>query len=155
MTASPLVLVADHDPDARHILTSMLRHLGASVMEAQDGEQALRLARAHPFTAMVSEYLWCADGRPLHRCLRGSPDLAGVPLYVVTSDPSEGRRAAALRTGCAAVILKPIPPSVLAALVLGRGGRAGDPGAGGRRFPTPGAASPQGDEIGSGKAVVS
>ncbi|MEV4639888.1 ATP-binding protein [Actinoplanes sp. NPDC049548] len=101
------VLVAEDDPDHQRLIAGVIRREGHDVMVAGDGRAAL-LATAHrrPDLVVADVDMPEMDGLQLCRALRADPDLADVPIVLVTafSLPGDTRLSEA---GATAVIRKP------------------------------------------------
>jgi CheY-like chemotaxis protein len=85
---SKRILVADDDPLIRHLVTSIVRKEGYSVVVANDGREALRLLQAdHDFTAAIFDMMMPnLGGLDLIRRMRLEKHLLGIPVLLVTSD---------------------------------------------------------------------
>lgn len=53
----PVVMVVDDDAPIRQLLAEVMRRQGYEVMEADDGEVALRLFRARPAALIITDLL--------------------------------------------------------------------------------------------------
>ena len=92
--AGPVLIVEDDD-DIRGLLRHRLSRWPYEVAEAATGEAALEIARARrPVLVLLDIVLPGIDGWEVLRQLRADPDLAGVPVVVVSivDDPGEGDR---------------------------------------------------------------
>ncbi len=79
------VLAVDDDPDARAITQQMLEPLGARVLVARHGDEALRiLAREQPHVILCDLLMPRMDGFELIRRLRRDPGRAALPVIAVT-----------------------------------------------------------------------
>ena len=128
------VLVADDNPINRALLRSMLRRLGPThVLEARDGVEAVRLARAHGPARihLVLMDLWMPrlDGYDAAARIRALPEASAsppslsssssteptpsrpphdpLPIVAVTADVTAAAREKALIAGMCAVLTKP------------------------------------------------
>jgi len=80
------VLVVDDDEATRDIVARHLRRAGYSTIEARDGEEALLLARTErPAVVLVDLLMPGVDGFDVVEQLRGDPDVADVPIVVLTA----------------------------------------------------------------------
>jgi two-component system chemotaxis sensor kinase CheA len=80
------ILVAEDSPLIRDAIRRELTRAGFEVTVAEDGEQALRLARAQHFDAVSSDVMMPKlDGYELVRALRQEPGYRRVPIVMVTS----------------------------------------------------------------------
>jgi adenylate cyclase len=120
---APLVLVVDDDASARKFLTAVLRKEGLRVAEAEGGEAAVTLARRiRPDLITLDIVMPRMDGWSVLTALKSDPDLAGIPVIVVTITTDRG---VALSLGAADFMTKPIERgrlvSLLNTLLCGRG----------------------------------
>jgi CheY-like chemotaxis protein len=78
------VVVADDDPSVRTLLSNAFAELGATVLPARDGAEALDLAERHWPDALVSDTLMPKlDGFELCRRLRQDIALSDLPVLLV------------------------------------------------------------------------
>jgi PAS domain S-box-containing protein len=111
----PTILVVDDDADARALATHVLSTEGYHVITATDGPEGLRLAREHHPTAITLDVLMPQmDGWAVLSSLKSDPDLADVPVIMVTMT---GDRNLGYALGAADFITKPIDRSRLAAVL--------------------------------------
>lgn len=116
--AESTVLVADSHEDSRAICAMVLRHAGFQVLEADTGEEAIRLACAwRPRAIVMAAVLRGVDGLRALEVLRDHPLTAQVPVLIVSSVPDEAHERRARSAGCAAYLHKPCPPRHLLAEV--------------------------------------
>jgi CheY-like chemotaxis protein len=120
---APLVMVVDDDVSARGILAAVLRKEGLRVAEAESGEAALGLARRiRPDAITLDIMMPRMDGWSVLTALKSDPELADIPVVVVTITTDRG---VALSLGAADFMTKPIERnrlvSVLNTLLHGRG----------------------------------
>jgi CheY-like chemotaxis protein len=95
-TGGPILLVED-DSDIRGLLRHRLARWPYEVVEAASGEIGLELARSRrPSLVVLDILLPGIDGWEVLRMMRGDPELADVPVVVVSivDDPGEGDRPA-------------------------------------------------------------
>ncbi len=80
------VLIADDDDDMRLYVRSCLRSAGVgAVLEAADGDEALRLAQAEGPDLVISDVVMPGlGGEALCRALRADPATAAIPLLLVS-----------------------------------------------------------------------
>lgn len=118
------VLVIDDDAAGRYLLRSILGAAGHDVIEAQNGEEALEVARQDPPDVAVTDILMPRmDGYQLCRSWKLDPTLSSVPIAFYTAsytDPADERFALSL--GADAFWRKPLGPDELLASVEGLAG---------------------------------
>lgn len=107
---NPTVLVAEDSRDTRIMLKRAFELKGYRVLEAEDGKQALEIARKHPPSLIVIDLnMPVLDGLETvrkFRKLEGSGD--HVPIVAITAFDVYGMREAALETGCNKYLSKPL-----------------------------------------------
>ncbi len=104
----PLVLVADDDPAICEFLIQTFTDAGFAVVAAADGNEVLDLAARHRPDLITMDILMPGlDGRQAMARLREDPELAAIPILVV-SVLSEARFG-----GEDAVLHKPVEPADL------------------------------------------
>jgi CheY-like chemotaxis protein len=107
--AGHLVLVAEDHADSRLMLRTMLELSGARVVEAEDGEAAVRVAASErPDLILMDWNLPHMDGLAALRRIRESAGLRQTPVVIMTGYGDDDYRAAALSAGSAGFLVKPI-----------------------------------------------
>jgi DNA-binding response OmpR family regulator len=113
---SPLVLVADDEPDVLGAVVPFLERSGFRVIAASDGMLALDEIRRHRPDACVLDVLMPgADGREVLRTLRREENW--VPVVLLTQVGEAVERAMALEEGADDYLNKPFDPHELVARV--------------------------------------
>ncbi|MFN3861124.1 MAG: ATP-binding protein [Roseateles sp.] len=121
--AGQRLLVAEDNPVNRLIIAALLQRLGAEVIEAEDGEQAVRLAReqASRLDAVLMDlHMPKIDGLEATALLRADPATAALPIHAFTAAALDQERQAALAAGMNGFITKPVAEAEVIR-VLGRG----------------------------------
>jgi CheY-like chemotaxis protein len=112
------VLLAGGDLDCRVIYGTMLRQRGFRVLEAVNGEEAVRRAREEvPSVLVLETMLPSMGGFEVAARLREDPSMAGIRLVAVTSSAQAEDRRTAAGIGFVRYLVKPCSPSDLAAEV--------------------------------------
>ncbi|MGM9482520.1 PAS domain S-box protein [Roseateles sp. NT4] len=109
--AGQRLLVAEDNPVNRLIITALLQRLGAEVVEAEDGEQAVRLAREQAGRldgVLMDLHMPKVDGLKATQLLRADPATAKLPIHAFTAAVLDQERHAALTAGMNGFIAKPI-----------------------------------------------
>ena len=121
---APLVMVVDDDPHARDLLGQALRKEGYRVAEAADGDAALDLAREQrPDIITLDVLMPRVDGWAVLTSLKSDPDLANIPVVIVTV---LAERGIALSLGADGFLTKPVDRAALADVIWRNlGGRGG------------------------------
>ena len=104
------ILVVEDSPTMRQLLTFALKRLrGAEVVEAQDGVDGLRKLTADEFDlALIDINMPVMDGLKLIHLIRQEPDLARMPIVVITTEGAQEDRDRALALGANEYLTKPI-----------------------------------------------
>ncbi|HEX8976129.1 MAG TPA: response regulator [Solirubrobacteraceae bacterium] len=120
----PRIVVADDEVDVRELVAYRLSRSGYEVIEAQDGEQALRLALEDPPDLAVLDVMMPKlDGYELTRRLRAEPSTQRVPVILLTARAQEADVSQGFEAGADDYLRKPFNPDELLArvrAVLGR-----------------------------------
>jgi Fe-S oxidoreductase/CheY-like chemotaxis protein len=82
------ILVVDDEPDMCVFLSTVLEDHGATVFQAQDGPSAIELARKEkPHLITLDLNMPGQDGGKVFEILRHDPELAQIPVCIVTGRP--------------------------------------------------------------------
>jgi len=104
-----LFLVVEDFEDSRFMMRRLLEMAGYRVVEASDGEQAVKLAvEARPVLILMDLSLPKLDGLAATRQIRQKRALKGVPIVAVSAHDSPQSRTDALEAGCNEYVTKPI-----------------------------------------------
>ncbi len=99
MSEKPLILVCDDESHILHVVSLKLRNAGYEVVTAEDGVEALELAKQRPPHLLITDYqMPRMNGVELCAAFREDPVLAAIPAMMLTArgfrlDPLEVRRA--------------------------------------------------------------
>ncbi len=113
----PRVLHIEDDPVNRLLVRKILSGAGFEVVDAPDGLEGLRIARAdRPDIVLVDLNIPGLDGYEVTLRLRGEKSLRDVPIVAITA---EGDRQTSLAVGCDGFIQKPIDVRSFASTMMG------------------------------------
>ena len=113
-----VVLLVDSDEKVRGEVRRCLSERQLTCREASSGSEALELARAEPPDLfLVDLALPDQSGLGLCRTVRESPELAGIPIIVLTGQAGEMDRVLAFESGVDDFLAKPFYPPELGARV--------------------------------------
>lgn len=122
----PLILIAEDDADIRALLRLYLEGEGFRVLEAEDGMQALALARENPPDMAILDIMMPhMNGFELTRALRKYSD---VPILILSAKSQDNDKILGLNLGADDYIAKPFNPVEIVARVkaqLRRAARTG------------------------------
>jgi DNA-binding response OmpR family regulator len=106
------ILVVDDDHTVRDVVTRYLNRDGHKVLQACDGERALRLLSAEPPDLVVLDLMLPGvDGVEVCRRIRAA---GSTPVIMLTALGEESDRIMGLRTGADDYVVKPFSPGELA-----------------------------------------
>ena len=103
------VLLVEDTEDNRQMMKRLLEMSGYQVLEAVNGEEAVKLAsQEQPQIILMDLSLPLIDGLTATRRIRNSPGMSKVPIVAVSAHDSADFHSEALAAGCNAYITKPI-----------------------------------------------
>lgn len=110
------VLVIDDDRLIRKVVNKALTDLGYEVIETEDGLEALkRIKSIRPDAVIVDKMMPGIDGFEVTRRLRREPELAHIPILVLTGESDLQEKLAAFEAGADDYLCKPFAAAELAA----------------------------------------
>ena len=111
------ILICDDEPNLRELMRVSLDP-GYVFAEAADASEALTLAdRLRPDLVLLDVMMPGGSGLAVIESLRSNPELAKVPVVVVSAFTSDGDRLAAHDAGADGFVGKPFDPDELASIV--------------------------------------
>jgi CheY-like chemotaxis protein len=112
------VLVADDEPPIRLLCQVNLAVAGIGVLQAEDGEEALALARAEaPDLILLDLMMPRLDGWTVAEELATDERTSDIPVVFLTARATTADRRRAEELGALGYVLKPFDPVGLAPLV--------------------------------------
>lgn len=112
------VLVVDDDHDARTVAVTVLEESGFTTVQAETGDQALRMLAAEAIDAVLLDYSMPGmDGLECLSLIRRSPSTARTPVLMLTAKSDVGDVTAGLEGGADDYIVKPYAADELVARV--------------------------------------
>jgi two-component system cell cycle response regulator DivK len=113
-----LVLLVEDTEDNRFMMRRLLEMSGYAVVEARNGEEAVRLAREErPQIILMDLSLPIIDGLAATRRIRALPEFADVPIVAVSAHDTADFHSEAMAAGCNSYITKPIDFGELESLI--------------------------------------
>lgn len=104
-----LVLLVEDTEDNRFMMRRLLEMSGFEVVEARNGEEAVRMASdKKPEMILMDLSLPIIDGLAATRRIRALPGFETVPIVAVSAHDTADFHADALAAGCNSYITKPI-----------------------------------------------
>jgi phosphate regulon transcriptional regulator PhoB len=117
-TSGQKILVVEDEPDIRKLVQYNLAQERFKVLEAEDGEQALRiLQREKPDLMILDLMLPGLSGLELCKILRDRPDTARLPILMLTAKAGEADKVVGLEMGADDYLPKPFSPREMVARV--------------------------------------
>jgi two-component system alkaline phosphatase synthesis response regulator PhoP len=117
-TNSHKILIVEDEPDIRKLVHYNLVQERYKVLEAEDGEHALKIVqRDKPNLVILDLMLPGLSGLEVCRLLRERPDTAKLPILMLTAKAGEADRVVGLEMGADDYLAKPFSPRELVARV--------------------------------------
>lgn len=122
---STCVLVVDDNVDMRNYVSKILMTAGYVVLQAHDGQEALEMLQQDKNTPLpelvVSDIMMPRlDGIGLLKALRQTPELASLPIMLLSARAGEEARVEGLAAGADDYVAKPFSAKELVARVSAR-----------------------------------
>jgi CheY-like chemotaxis protein len=112
------VLLVEDAEDNRFMMRRLLEMTGYRVVEALNGEEAVKLAeRETPQLILMDLSLPVLDGLAATRLIRKLPQLALTPIIAVSAHDTSDFQSEAIKAGCNSYVSKPIDFSELETLM--------------------------------------
>lgn len=112
------VLLVEDTEDNRFMMRRLLEMTGYRVVEALNGEEAVRLAESeNPELILMDLSLPVIDGLAATRLIRKLPQLASTPIIAVSAHDTSDFQSEALKAGCNSYVSKPIDFAELEKLI--------------------------------------
>jgi CheY-like chemotaxis protein len=126
------VLIAEDNAVNRELLRELLEARGYTVVEACDGQEALRMIeQIHPDILLLDIGMPVMDGFAVMHKIRENPRLATLPVLAVTAYAMQGDQEKIMKSGFNGYLSKPIDARSLAEqlerLLMKRGDRSAPP----------------------------
>lgn len=114
----PVILVVEDNERNRKLVRTILEFRGYEVVECEDGEPSLELARAHrPVLVLMDIQLPKMNGIEALARLRADPETSAIPVLAVTASVTPGERERVMSAGFGGYIAKPIDVASFGAMV--------------------------------------
>ena len=117
--ADPLtVLLVEDTEDNRFMMRRLLEMAGYTVIEAMNGEEAVKLAKSEsPRLILMDLSLPVIDGLAATRLIRKLPDCESTPIIAVSAHDTSDFQLEAMVAGCDSYVTKPIDFNELEELI--------------------------------------
>jgi two-component system response regulator MprA len=103
------VLIVEDDPDIRSALSALIASAGYPTLEAEHGREALdqlSSERSRVCLILLDLFMPDMDGWAFRAEQSSDPEIAGIPVVVVSADAEAARRA--VTPGVVAAMTKPV-----------------------------------------------
>ncbi len=112
------ILIVDDDPDIRDILKLTLSEENYEILEARDGEEALKIINAKPLDLVLLDYkIPKMDGRQVCRLIKKDLLLRHLPIIMVTGKGDINDKVDGIDAGADDYVVKPFEPKELLARI--------------------------------------
>ncbi|MFC1592831.1 response regulator [Candidatus Omnitrophota bacterium] len=112
------ILIADDDPDIRDVLKLTLAEENYTVLEAEDGAEALKIINSKPLDLVLLDYkMPQVDGRQVIKKVKSDILLRHLPIIMVTGKGELEDKIGGLDAGADDYITKPFEPKELLARI--------------------------------------
>nr|WP_161575407.1 two-component regulator propeller domain-containing protein [Beggiatoa leptomitoformis] len=106
---NPIILVVDDLRENRQVVSHLLKNIGCIVLEAENGTQALTLAKNyHPVAIITDLHMPEMDGFTLIHHIKQNSSLANTCIIASSASVFEIRQQQSLLNGCHAFLPKPV-----------------------------------------------
>ena len=112
------VLLVEDTEDNRFMMRRLLEMVGYEVIEARNGQEAVKLAEAEgPALILMDLSLPIIDGLAATRLIRKIPAAEKIPIVAVSAHDTADFQEEALAAGCNGYVTKPIDFASLETLI--------------------------------------
>ena len=103
------VIVIEDEADVRNFASRVLELEGYHVLQAEDGEEGMRLVREGRVALVLLDLrLPRRTGWAMLVLMKSEPELSAIPIIVFTASVGVSQRERALRMGAADYLVKPL-----------------------------------------------
>ncbi|MTJ10211.1 PAS domain S-box protein [Anabaena sp. UHCC 0204] len=104
-----IILVAEDIPDSRLLLVKLLKEIGFTVYEAENGEEAVNCWRTwQPHLIIMDIQMPITDGLTATKIIKNTPQGKNTKILALTASIFEENRQAILAAGCDDFLSKPL-----------------------------------------------
>ena len=112
------ILTVDDSKSIRQMVAFTLRDAGHEVTEAEDGQEALDIAKGQKFDLVLSDInMPRLDGIGLIKELRALPSFKFTPILTLTTEAGADRKQEGKAAGATGWLVKPFDPEKLLATI--------------------------------------
>ncbi len=103
------ILIVEDKPNSRELLRTVLEQQGYAVLEAGDGEQAIKIIREKPLDLVLMDLqIPARNGYDVLKEIRSDPKLGGLPVVAVTANAMPEDQEKVMAAGFTGYISKPV-----------------------------------------------
>jgi DNA-binding response OmpR family regulator len=114
------VLIIEDEVDIRSFIARVLELEGYNVLEASDGTRGMEIIRENKIALVLLDLrLPGPDGWSVLREIKHNPELAGIPVVVITAIAETIQRKKTLRMGATSYLVKPLSARSLSLAIAG------------------------------------
>lgn len=111
---TPLILIADDDEDILQLVVFRIKRAGYEVVEARDGEEALRLAiEQEPDLAILDVGMPKLSGYEVTSSIRKHERISRIPVIMLTANVQDTSVTRGFEAGADDYVKKPFSPPEL------------------------------------------
>ena len=112
------ILAVDDSASMRQMVSFTLKAAGHTVMDAEDGQQALNIAKTQSFDLVLTDVnMPIMDGLTLTKELRDLPDYRFTPILILTTEAGKEKKQEGRAAGATGWLVKPFNPDQLLATI--------------------------------------
>ncbi len=112
------ILAVDDSASMRQMVSFALKSAGHDVIEAEDGQQALELAKGKSVNLVITDVnMPRMDGITLIRELRALPSYRFTPILLLTTESAPEKKQQGKEAGATGWLVKPFNPDQLLATI--------------------------------------
>lgn len=112
------ILAVDDSASMRQMVTFTLKNAGFEVVEAVDGQDALKMAQTTKVNLVLTDVnMPNMDGITLIRQLRALPAYKFIPMLMLTTESADNKKNEGKAAGATGWLVKPFNPDQLVATI--------------------------------------
>ncbi|MEJ2688366.1 MAG: response regulator [Deltaproteobacteria bacterium] len=113
-----IVMTVDDSKSVRQMVNFTLQQVGYTVIEAEDGADALRKLKGSKVNVVLTDLnMPNMNGIELTRALRADPAYKFVPIILLTTEIKDSKKLEGKAAGATGWIVKPFKPEQLLAVI--------------------------------------
>ena len=112
------ILIVDDYEDNRQMMRTLLEMIGYSVLEADNGLDAVRLTQQkRPSVVIMDLGLPLLSGLDAARMIHETPETSEIPIIVLSAYGAAGSQDDAIACGCSGYLTKPVDYATLEKII--------------------------------------